>query len=116
MKQVYCRFAALLLASYASPVFAQVLFAKVNVAQDTAGHSAATTQTSKPRSEQMRLTTNSEFARTAFGQAVTLSGNYRLDECLKILRAAVRLKPRPECRQLATPRWSQPDATGRASR
>jgi tetratricopeptide (TPR) repeat protein len=37
----------------------------------------------------MRLTTNSDNARRLFAEAVTLSGNYRLDECLKSLRAAV---------------------------
>jgi tetratricopeptide (TPR) repeat protein len=37
----------------------------------------------------MRLTTKSERARELFGQAIILSGNYRLDECLKSLRTAV---------------------------
>ena len=36
----------------------------------------------------MRLTTSSEHARQLFGQAIILGGNYRLDECLKSLRAA----------------------------
>src|SRR6266436_5398653 len=44
---------------------------------------------SNPRMEQMRLTTKSEQARELFGQAIILSGNYRLDECLKSLRTAV---------------------------
>jgi tetratricopeptide (TPR) repeat protein len=43
----------------------------------------------KPNTEQMRLTTKSEHARELFGQAIVLSGNYRLDECLKSLRTAV---------------------------
>src|SRR5262249_5863070 len=38
--------------------------------------------------EPMRLTTTSERSRELFGQAILLSGNYRLDECLKSLRAA----------------------------
>jgi tetratricopeptide (TPR) repeat protein len=44
---------------------------------------------SNSRMEQMRLTTKSEHARELFGQAIILSGNYRLDECLKSLRTAV---------------------------
>ena len=43
---------------------------------------------SLPSSEPMRLTTASERARQLFGQAILLSGNYRLDESLKSLRAA----------------------------
>src|SRR5260370_35717479 len=39
--------------------------------------------------DQIRLTTKSEHARELFGQAIILSGNYRLDECLKSLRTAV---------------------------
>lgn len=46
-----------------------------------------------PAPAQMRLTTNSEHARELFGQAVLLSGNYRLDECLKSLRTAVGEDP-----------------------
>ena len=87
MKRAYCRFAALLLAFYAAPLFLRVCVAQSNAAQ------AAATETSKLRAEQMRLTTKSETARAAFGQAVTLSGNYRLDECLRILRAAVSEDP-----------------------
>jgi len=44
---------------------------------------------SNSRMQQMRLTTKSEHARELFGQAIVLSGNYRLDECLKSLRTAV---------------------------
>src|SRR5260370_38764760 len=44
---------------------------------------------SNSRLEQMRLTTKSEHVRELFGQAIVLSGNYRLDECLKSLRTAV---------------------------
>ena len=87
MKRVSCRFAALLLAIHAAPLFLRVCVAQSNAAQ------AAATETPKLRAEQMRLTTKSETARAAFGQAVTLSGNYRLDECLKILRAAVGEDP-----------------------
>jgi len=36
----------------------------------------------------MRLTSSSERAKELFGQAILLSGNYRLDECLKSLRTA----------------------------
>src|SRR5260221_4095460 len=46
-----------------------------------------------PAPVQMRLTTRSERARGFFGQSVLLSGNYRLDECLKGLRAAVAEDP-----------------------
>ena len=48
-------------------------------------------QTGAP--EQMRLTTSSVHARELFGQAVLLSGNYRLDECLQSLRTAVGEDP-----------------------
>jgi hypothetical protein len=43
--------------------------------------------------EHMRLTTKSDQARELFGQAIILSGNYRLDECLKSLRTAVSEDP-----------------------
>jgi len=43
--------------------------------------------------EAMRLTTTSDDARALFGQAIVLSGNYRLDECLKSLRMAVGQDP-----------------------
>ncbi len=46
-----------------------------------------------PAPAQMRLTTASEHAPALFGQAVLLSGNYRLDECLKSLRTAVTEDP-----------------------
>jgi predicted Zn-dependent protease len=58
-------------------------------AQQNATQSSATNPASKPTTEQMRLTTKSEHARELFGQAIVLSGNYRLDECLKSLRTAV---------------------------
>src|SRR5262249_4396075 len=47
-----------------------------------------TVTASKKAAEPMRLTTHSDHARELFGQAVLLSGNYRLDECLKSLRTA----------------------------
>lgn len=53
--------------------------------------SCVAAQTSAP--EQMPLTTNSARARELFGQAVLLSGNYRLDECLQSLRTAVGEDP-----------------------
>jgi len=43
--------------------------------------------------EQMRLTTKSAHAGELFAQAILLSGNYRLDECLKDLRTAVSEDP-----------------------
>jgi len=43
---------------------------------------------SKKPAEPMWLTAKSEHARDLFGEAVLYSGNYRLDECLKSLRAA----------------------------
>ena len=58
-------------------------------AQQHAAQTAATKTAVRPHSEPMRLTAKSEHARELFGQAVVLSGNYRLDECLKSLRTAV---------------------------
>jgi tetratricopeptide (TPR) repeat protein len=51
---------------------------------------AATTTAPAPKkpAEPMRLTTKSDHSRELFGEAVLFSGNYRLDECLKSLRAA----------------------------
>src|SRR5258708_7525223 len=69
--------------------FAWVFFAAPNLAQQHAAQSSAAKPASKPNTEQMRLTTKSEHARELFGQAIILSGNYRLDECLKSLRTAV---------------------------
>src|SRR5215472_10894148 len=48
----------------------------------------AVVSASTPAGAPMRLTTSSEHARQLFGQAIVLAGNYRLDECLKSLRAA----------------------------
>jgi tetratricopeptide (TPR) repeat protein len=48
---------------------------------------------SKKAAEPMRLTTHSDHARELFGQAVLLSGNYRLDECLNSLRTATTEDP-----------------------
>ena len=56
-------------------------------------HSANAKSSAKNPMEQMRLTTKSDHARELFGQAIVLSGNYRLDECLKSLRAAVGEDP-----------------------
>ena len=41
----------------------------------------------------MRLTAGSEKTQARFGEAITFSGNYRLDECLKTLRWAVAEDP-----------------------
>src|SRR5260370_15348637 len=60
-----------------------------NFAQQYAAQSSATEPDFKPNMDQMRLSTKSEHARELFGQAIVLSGNYRLDECLKGLRTAV---------------------------
>src|SRR5262249_51212609 len=48
----------------------------------------STAGAARAAAEPMRLTTTSERSRELFGQAILLSGNYRLDECLKSLRAA----------------------------
>src|SRR2546427_11669111 len=58
-----------------------------------AAHSANAKSSAKNSIEQMRLTTKSDHARELFGQAIILSGNYRLDECLKSLRTAVSEDP-----------------------
>jgi tetratricopeptide (TPR) repeat protein len=58
-----------------------------------AAHSANAKSSTKNPMEQMRLTTKSDHARESFGQAIVLSGNYRLDECLKSLRTAVSEDP-----------------------
>src|SRR5260370_42163503 len=60
-----------------------------NFAQQYAAQSSATEPDFKPNMDQMRLSTKSEHARELFGQAIVLSGNYRLAECLKGLRTAV---------------------------
>lgn len=79
MKLVTTSLAILLCALKVAPAFAQQ-------SALPAGPSRTAVQA---RAEQMRLTTTSQHARELFGEAVTLSGNYRLDECLKNLRTAV---------------------------
>jgi tetratricopeptide (TPR) repeat protein len=64
-------------------------FAQQKAAQSSSAPSVSKANIAKPNTEQMRLTTKSEHARELFGQAIVLSGNYRLDECLKSLRTAV---------------------------
>jgi tetratricopeptide (TPR) repeat protein len=59
----------------------------------TSGPSTTVASATRARAEQMRLTTTSPHARELFGQAIVLSGNYRLDECLKGLRSAVAADP-----------------------
>src|SRR5689334_6154813 len=49
---------------------------------------AAVAAAPKTMAPPMRLTSTSEHAKELFGQAILLSGNYRLDECLKSLRTA----------------------------
>ena len=66
-----------------------VLCAKPNFAQQLAATSATAKPTLKTNAEAMRLTTTSEHARELFAQAIVLSGNYRLDDCLKNLRTAL---------------------------
>jgi tetratricopeptide (TPR) repeat protein len=70
-----------------------VFCAAPNFAQQYAAQSSATEPDFKPNMDQMRLSTKSEHARELFGQAIVLSGNYRLDECLKGLRTAVGEDP-----------------------
>jgi hypothetical protein len=48
---------------------------------------------SAPGAGQMTLTTKSEHAGQLFGEAIVQAGNYRLDECLSDLRAAVKEDP-----------------------
>ena len=79
MKRGTIILAAVVLALGAAPSFAR----------QNATQSPATKPVSKTNTEQMRLTTKSEHARELFGQAIVLSGNYRLDECLNSLRTAV---------------------------
>ena len=74
-----CRnLAALALAFCAAPVFAQ----------QHAARPAPKKSAVQPSTEAMSLTAKSEHARQLFGEAFILSGNYRLDECLKNLRTA----------------------------
>jgi len=70
-------------------VLVWVFCAAPNFAEQRATQSSATKPASTANPQQMRLTTTSEHARELFGQAIILSGNYRLDECLKSLRSAV---------------------------
>ena len=79
-------------------VFATSLYAAeplLSVSAQNPGHktppnAAASTE---PVSRPMRLSATSEKTRARFGEAITLSGNYRLDECLKTLRWAVAEDP-----------------------
>ena len=64
-------------------------FSAAGLCAQQAAHSANAKSSAKNPMEQMRLTTKSDHARELFGQAIVLSGNYRLDECLKSLRTAV---------------------------
>ena len=83
-----CRgFAAAVLAFCAAPSFAQ------RNAPEPAPAKSTAKSAHKSAAEQMRLTTKSEHARELFGQAITLSGNYRLDECLGSLRTALAEDP-----------------------
>jgi predicted Zn-dependent protease len=79
MTRVWSSFVAIVLAFCAATTLAQQHAAQPNATKIAVG----------PNSEPMRLTTKSEHARELFGQAIVLSGNYRLDECLKSLRTAV---------------------------
>ncbi len=76
--------AAVVFAFCAAPNFAQH-----KAAQSSSAPSVSKANIAKPNTEQMRLTTKSQHARELFGQAIVLSGDYRLDECLKSLRTAV---------------------------
>jgi len=69
--------------------FAFLVFALCAVRPLAAQNAASANSAYESAPAQMRLTTNSQHARDLFGQAVLLSGNYRLDECLKSLRTAV---------------------------
>src|SRR6266436_717815 len=83
MTRVWSIFAAIVLAFCAA----------TTPAQQHAAQPAATKIAVRPNSEPMRLTSKSEHARELFGQAIVLSGNYRLDECLKSLRTSVGVDP-----------------------
>ena len=69
--------------------FAFLVFALCAVRPPAAQNAASASPAYESAPRQMRLTTNSQHVRDLFGQAVLLSGNYRLDECLKSLRTAV---------------------------
>ena len=84
MKSGHIISAAVVFAFCATPNFAQR-----NAAQSSSTTPVSKANISKPNPEAMRLTAKSEHARELFGQAIILSGNYRLDECLKSLRTAV---------------------------
>jgi len=68
-------------------------FSAAGLRAQQAATSANAKSSAKNTVEQMRLTTKSDHARELFGQAIVLSGNYRLDECLKSLRTAVGEDP-----------------------
>ena len=75
-------FAIATIALCATPAFAQQRLAQPAAA--TAAKPAL-----RPNTEPMRLTAKSGHAQELFGESIVLSGNYRLDGCLKNLRAAV---------------------------
>lgn len=82
-------FQALTLTAIGVGLFVPGLTAQKTVATKAAAEKKPpTTSSTKKTGEPMRLTTHSDHARELFGQAVLLSGNYRLDECLKSLRTA----------------------------
>jgi predicted Zn-dependent protease len=64
-------------------------FSATGLCAQQAAPSANAKSSAKNPIEQMRLPTKSDHARELFGRAIVLSGNYRLDECLKSLRTAV---------------------------
>lgn len=79
-------------------VFAALLYAAeplASVSAQNPGHKtpANAAASAKPVSRPMRLSATSEGTQARFGEAITLSGNYRLDECLKTLRWAVAEDP-----------------------
>jgi predicted Zn-dependent protease len=83
MKRVLTFFAAVVALGSVKPVCARQAATQPATVKSSTKHSV----------QQMRLTTKSDHARELFGQAIILSGNYRLDECLKNLRAAVGEDP-----------------------
>jgi len=84
MKRLSSSLVALALSLWAVPSFAQ---------QNTGPTTTAKTVAAKTHTEQMRLSTKADHVRELFGQAIVLSGNYRLDECLASLRTALTEDP-----------------------
>ena len=82
-------FAALLITSCA----ATPLCAQQALAQENGAPSAFVKSAVKLPAEGMWLSTKHAQVQESFGQAIILSGNYRLDECLKTLRAALTEDP-----------------------